>query len=125
MKKWSIAAVAFSVLALLAWSGGRLSTAVARFMGVVDGARDDGGSEQWIEEQRPPLPARDPAETPWAPSDQDYDRVQGVPEVREEATPRATDYLNDGDEMRPVDATAEELAAELEAQATEAPGGEE
>ena len=45
-------------------------------------------------------------------TDQDYDAVQAESDAKEDVSPKATDYLTDGDEMLPVDETAAELAGE-------------
>lgn len=110
MKKWGNAVAVLIVLALVVWAGSRFSTAVVRVLSLLD-AGDGLGETQLVAETEEP--GIEPAAS-WAPSDQDYDEVTGVPESVEEERPRATDYLNDGTQEHPVDKTAEELAEELE-----------
>lgn len=108
MKKWGKPASALIVLALVIWAGSRFSTAMVRLLSLFD--EGDGLGETVFIEQIEDVPTIAPEV--WAPSDQDYDAVQGVAEAVEDVKPRSTDYLNDGDEMHRVDKTAEELAAE-------------
>lgn len=110
MKRWGTIAAALLLAAALIWAGARLSTGVAQLMNLVRAGETDEEGVGFLEDIEPARKL--PVET-WMPTEADFDSVQGVPEAEEDVAPRSTDYLNDGDEERPVDKTIEELAEEL------------
>ena len=100
--------VALAVLAaLLIWAGSRFSTGMVRLMGFLDIAAEDADT-RFVDENLDIAPTLPPEE--FVISDQDYDAVSAEAEAQEEVRTPGTDYLTDGDEMLPVDQTAEELA---------------
>lgn len=109
MKKWANLAAVIILAALLIWAGSRFSTAMARLAGFVDTAVLD-GETRFIDENLDFTPTLPPQELEL--TDQDYDAAQPQSDAQEDISPKATDYLTDGDEMMPVDETIEELADE-------------
>lgn len=107
MKKWANIAAVVVVIALLIWAGSRFSTAMVKLTGFLNAVvlEDD---TRFIDEELDVSPTLRPETLDL--TDQDYDAVQAEAEAQEEAAPRSTDYLTDGDEMLPVDETIEELA---------------
>lgn len=109
MKKWANIAAVVILVALLVWAGSRFSTAMARLVGFMDTAVLD-GETRFIDENLDFTPTLPPEALEL--TDQDYDAEQPQSDAQEDVSPKATDYLTDGDEMSPVDETIDELAGE-------------
>lgn len=107
MKKWANVLSVVLVIALLAWAGRHISTVLAQLMNAVDKAVSTEDT-RFVDTGLDDVPTLPPEEMEL--TDQDYDAVQAEAEAHEEVRPQSTDYLTDGDEMLPVDQTAEELA---------------
>ena len=107
MKKWANLAAVLIVLALLVWAGSRFSTAMVKLTSLIDGVVL-GDDTRFVDENLDEVPTLPPERLEL--TDQDYDAVQAEAEAIEDVQPKSTDYLNDGDEMLPVDLTIEELA---------------
>ena len=109
MKKWANVLTVVLVIVLLAWAGSHISTVMARMLNALETAVEDDGT-RFIDEGLDDVPTLPPETLEL--TDQDYDAVQAESDAREDVSPKATDYLTDGDEMLPVDETAAELAGE-------------
>lgn len=109
MKKWANVLTVVLVIVLLAWAGSHISTVMARMLNALETAVEDDGT-RFIDEGLDDVPTLPPETLEL--TDQDYDAVQAESDAQEDAAPKATDYLTDGDEMLPVDETAAELAGE-------------
>ena len=107
MKKLMTVLSAAAVIALLIWALANVSTAMVRVLGFVD-AVSDGGGTVFVDENMDVTPTLAP-ETPEF-TDQDWDDVDIPADAPEDVRPLQTDYLTDGEELLPVDETADELA---------------